>query len=167
MKWWNKELLVMAAVLGLAAHWTWGSDKAIEIGKVPAKIREALKAKWPKADIIRAATDEVDGRTVYGFELSEGSGRAARRWFASFNPDGKVRETQETLKPADLPKSILQVLQKRYPGVRAPKVEKITESEGKLAKVTYELKFAMQVNIDASGKIIEEKDLDFEEAEEE
>lgn len=149
-------------ILLLAAAWAWGAEKKIEIDEVPAKIREAIKTKWPKAKIERAATDEVKGKPVYGFEFSEGKGQAARHWVASFNPDGKLRETREGLKAADVPKTILQALQKKYPAVEQPDVEKITESEGKSAKVTYELKFAMQVNIDASGKIVDERELDFD-----
>jgi len=158
----KRDLLMLTALLVLAAPWTLGAEKKVEMSDVPAKVREAIKAKWPKAKIERAATDEVGGKTVYGFELSERAGGAARKWVARFNPDGKLRGTQEEVKSADLPKSVLQALQKRYPNVKEPTIEKITESEGKQATVTYEFKFAMQVSIDASGKIVEEKELDFD-----
>lgn len=150
---------VAIAATGLCA---WGEEKKIELDEAPAKVREAIKAKWPKAKVERAATDKVGEATVYGFELTEGTGPAPRHWVASFTPDGKLREMREELKTADIPKSILQALQKKYPSVKHPSVERITESEGKSAKVTYEMKFAMQVSVDGSGKITEEKELDFD-----
>ena len=156
------DLVMLTAMLVLAAHWTLAAEKKVEVGDVPAKVREAIKAKWPKAKIERVASDEVKGRTVYDFELSEGAGQTARRWVATFNPDGKLRESREELKLADLPKPVVQTLQKKYPAVERAAVEKITESEGKSAKITYELKFAMQVSIDASGKIVDERELDFD-----
>ena len=164
MKWGERRFRFLAwgAVLALAAHWAFGAEKALDVDDIPAKVREALKAKWPKAKIEHAASDEVKGRTVYGFELSEGAGQKSRKWLASFNADGKLRESREELKPGDLPKPVLQGLQKKFPVIQKAAVERITEGEGKTAKVTYEFKFAMQVNVDASGKIIDEKELDFD-----
>lgn len=155
--------VLLVTALGLTTFWGIaarnGTADDVEVKvKIPAKIKAAIKAKWPKAEIEEITVEEEDGKIVFEFELEEEDGKTEREWTATFSADGKLLETEEEIKLADVPKVVLEALQKKYPLVKKPAVEKITEGEGDSAKVFYELEFSMEVKIDATGKIVEEEE---------
>jgi len=150
---------VLAAVVGLSGLWALAEEKEIPLDKVPPKVLEAVKAKYPKAKIEEAEAEEEDGKTVYEFELEEEDDKGEREWSATFSADGKFIESEEEVKLADVPKATLEALQKKYPLIKKPSVEKVTQGEGAAAKVFYELRFKIEAKIDATGKVISEEEV--------
>jgi hypothetical protein len=52
---------------------------------------KAVKAKYPKAEIVSAEKGDQDGTKVYEFELKEGD----KKWEASFTPEGKFVSSED------------------------------------------------------------------------
>jgi len=150
---------VLAAMIGLSGLWALAEEKEIALDKVPAKVLEAVKAKWPKAKIEEVEVDDEDGKTVYEFELEEEDDKSEREWSATFSADGKFIESEEEVKLSDVPKPTLDALLKRYPLAKTPRVEKVTQGEGAAAKVFYELRFTIEAKIDAAGQVLGEEEV--------
>jgi hypothetical protein len=155
----------VAASLGLTALWATAQVKEILPEEVPAKVAAAIKAKWPKAKIKHVATEEEKDKTLYNLELTETSGEKQKKWGATITADGKIDEIQEPASLADVPKPVLVALAKKYPLIKKPKVDKVTEGEG--AKVMYEFRFGTQTRIDSAGKTLDEIEIELDEGKEE
>jgi hypothetical protein len=144
--------------LGLVARAD-DSDEKVPLDKVPAKIKDALKTKYPNAEIVSASMGDVDGTKVIEFKLKEG----AKEWEAAFTPDGKFHSSEEPLKEADLPVKVKDAFKKKYGDVKVLEMERATTGEGDKAKVVYEIIFEkgkekLEAQFDPEGKfLVEEK----------
>ena len=77
--------VIMGAVLGLFVLASGlQADEKLSLDKVPARIKRALKTKYPKANVVSAAKETEQGKTVYEFKLEDG----AKKWEATFTPAG-------------------------------------------------------------------------------
>jgi hypothetical protein len=157
----------VAACLGLTALWAVAQVKEILPAELPAKVAAAVKAKWPNAKIVQAISQQDEGKTIYNLDFTETSGKKVKKWGATFATDGKFLEVQEPAKLADVPKSVLAALAKKYPLIKKPKVDKVTEGEGPSAKVLYEFRFGTQMRLDTAGKTVDEIEIEFDEGKEE
>jgi uncharacterized membrane protein YkoI len=148
--------LAAALAVGVVA-WA-DDDEKIPLDKVPAKVRDAVKAKYPKAEIVSAGLGNVDGTKVYEFELKQGD----RKWEAAFTPDGKFHSSEEPVaSEADLPAKVKEAFRKKYPDEKVVGIEKETTGEGDGAKVVYEIviekgKDKVEVQLDPDGKFLGE-----------
>jgi len=52
------------------------------LDKAPKVVRDAVKAKYPKAQIVAAEKGDQDGKAVYEFDLKDGE----KKWEVSFTP---------------------------------------------------------------------------------
>lgn len=151
--------LIMGAVLGLFVLASGlQADEKISLDKVPARIKRALKTKYPKAHVVSAAKETEEGKTVYEFKLEDGD----KKWEATFTPAGKFVGTEEAIKEADLPSEVKEALQKKYPEAKVLKMDKETTGEGASAKVVYEIVIQMgtkksEVQFDPTGKFLGEE----------
>lgn len=159
--------LAVAAGIGLTALWAKAQVAEILPDEVPAKVAAAVKSKWPKAKTVNVFSQDDDGKTLYNLVLTETSGKQKRKWGARFTAEGKFLELQESANLTDVPKPVLTALAKKYPLIKKPKVEKITEGEGAAAKISYEFRFETHIRIDATGKTVDEVEVELDEGDEE
>ncbi|MBI3864105.1 MAG: PepSY-like domain-containing protein [Planctomycetia bacterium] len=158
---------ILATTIALSAVWSFAQSKEIPLKDLPAKVSDAVKAKWPKAKIVRAEAQKDKGQTLYNLELAEASGKQQRKFGATLTADGKIDEVQEPAKLADVPKPVLAALAKKYPTIKKPRVDKVTEGEGAAARVMYEFRFGTQMRIDSAGKTLDEIEIELDEGKEE
>jgi hypothetical protein len=130
----------------------------VKLDQVPANVKAALKAKYPKADVVAAEKGDVDGTKVFEFKLKEG----AREWEAAFTPDGKFHSSEEAVKEADVPAKVRDAFRKKYGDVKVVQMEKETTGEGAKAKVVYEIIFEkgkdkLEAQFDPDGKFLAEE----------
>ena len=128
-------------------------EEKVPLDKVPAKVRQALKTKYPRAEVVSAEKEDENGKTVYEFKLKQGK----KKWEASFTPDGDFVGIEEVIKESDLPAQVKEGLRKKYPHAKVLRVEKETTGEGDSAKVVYEIvvqdkKGKREVQFDPHGK---------------
>jgi hypothetical protein len=151
--------VIMGAVLGLFVLASGlQADEKISLDKVPPRIKRALKAKYPKANVVSAAKETEQGKTVYEFKLEDGD----KKWEATFTPAGRFVGTEEAIQEGDLPDAVKKALHKKYPEAKALKMDKETTGEGASAKVVYEIVIQMgekksEVQFDPKGKFLGEE----------
>ena len=148
-----------AVVLALSLNARADEDEKVPLDKVPAKVKDAVKAKYPKAEIVTASMGDVDGTKVYEFELKQGE----KKWEAAFTPDGKFHSAEEPIATeADLPAKVKEGFRKKYPDAKLVSIEKETSGEGDAAKVVYEIIVQkgtekVEVQFDPEGKFLGEE----------
>lgn len=150
-------IAVVSLTLGVGS-WADEGDEKVPLDKIPAKVKEAIKAKYPKAEIVSAAKGDVDGTKVYEFALKEGD----RKWEAAFTLEGKFHSSEEVLTEAQLPAKVKEAFRKKYPDAKVLAYEKAIEGEGTSEKVIYEIliekgKDKVEVQIAPDGKIVGEE----------
>jgi hypothetical protein len=154
----GRSMALIIGLLVLGAAVARADDEKIPLDKVPKKVLEAVKAKYPKAEIVAAEKGDQDGTEVYEFDLKEGD----KKWEASFTPDAKFVSSEEPIKEADLPAKVKEAFKKKYPDAKVVEMEKETTGEGDKAKVVYEIviehgKGKLEVQFDPEGKFLGEE----------
>lgn len=147
-----------AAVLALALGARADEEGKIALDQVPANVKAALKAKYPKATVVAAEKGDVDGTKVFEFKLKEG----AKEWEVAFTPDGKFHSSEEALKEAELPAKVKDAFRQKYGNVKILTAEKETTGEGAKAKVVFEIVFEkdkgkIEAQFDPEGKFLAEE----------
>jgi hypothetical protein len=133
-------------------------DEKIPLDQVPALIKDAVKAKYPKAEIVSAEKGDVDGTKVFEFKLKQG----IKEWEVAFTPAGKFHSSEEPLKEAELPAKVKDAFAKKYTDVKILTCEKETTGEGTAAKVVFEIIFEkgkdkLEAQFDPNGKFLGEE----------
>jgi hypothetical protein len=101
-----------------------GDEVIKSINDVPAPVREAA-VKYCGADIKKISKEKEDGELLYEFEFTSGGADSA----AIFSSQGVLCEVEHTLAASALPKSMMEQIQKRYPGATVARAES-TEVHG-------------------------------------
>jgi len=132
-----------------------GQDKKIALDKVPKPVLDAVKAKYPGAELKSAEEDKEDGKTLYEVALTF----KQLTLDVKLTPDGKFVEIEKAISAKDLPRAVTAVLDSKYPKATINKAEEVTKGD----QVGYEVGLVTADNkkvgleLDAKGKILEEK----------
>jgi hypothetical protein len=151
-------LAACAAALLLVPGTRADDEGRIDLKDVPANVKDALKARYPKAEVVSAEKGDVDGTKVFEFKLKQ----ADKEWEVAFTPDGKFHSAEEPLKEADLPAKVKEAFKKKYGDVKILTAEKETTGEGDKAKVVFEIvfekdKMKTEAQFDPDGKFLAEE----------
>jgi hypothetical protein len=151
-------LLVLLAALGAAAR---AQQAKLTFDKLPKPVRDAVKAKYPKAEVLYATKEKADGKTSYEVYMKhKGKGLDV-----TFSPAGDVEVVEQEIDAKDLPKMVRAAVDKKYSKVSFTKVEEISKATGgKMVVDVYELLFTtgdkktVEMTIAPDGKVTGEKD---------
>jgi hypothetical protein len=151
-------MVALLAAFGLGQGGRADEGDKIDLKDVPAVVKDALKAKYPKAEVVLAEKGDVDGTKVFEFKLKEG----AKEWEVAFTPDGKFHSSEEPVKEADLPAKVKEAFKAKYPDGKVVSCEKETTGEGDKAKVVFEIVFEkgtdkFEAQFDPEGKFLGEE----------
>jgi uncharacterized membrane protein YkoI len=154
-RWWMAAATMAVLVAVVRADDDGGK---VPLDKVPAKVLDAVKAKYPKAKILSAEKGDVDGTKVYELQLKEGK----KEWEVSFTPDGKFFGSEEVI--TELPAKVKEAFDKKFPGAKVTKMEKETTGEGEKARIVYEIFVErgtdhFEIQYDADAKFLSETKL--------
>ncbi len=163
--------LIVAGLLVavLAVGVTLAQDKAKDVDKIPKAVMDALKAKFPKAEI-KKWTKEKEGDTViYDIEFTQ-EGRACE---ADIKEDGTYINYEKAVAAKDLPAAVTKTVNEKFPKATLKEIREETEVKGKDEKViAYEIvlvtaeKKNVEIKVGLDGKILEEEVLGKEEKKE-
>ena len=123
----------------------------IEISQLPKPVSDAVKKKYPKAEIKSAEKGNEDGKTVYEVSIKDGNDNMD----VTLNPEGKILLVEKEVAAKDLPPAVLAAAKAKHPGGNVKLCEELWKDD-KLSgyEVTIETsdKKTAEVEFDAAGK---------------
>src|SRR5262249_22500163 len=143
-------LLVMVSVSRAA-----NSDEK----EIPKKVMDALKAKFPKAEITKWTKEKEGNDVVYDIEFKQ----EGRKFEADIKEDGTILNWEKEIAAKDLPEAVKKAVDKKYPNAKLKEIMEVTEVKGKEEKLEgYEIvletadKKEVEVMVAPDGKILED-----------
>jgi hypothetical protein len=138
-----------------------GDEEKVPLDKLPKAIKEAVKKRFPKADLVSAGKEKEGGKTVYEVTLKE----AGLNIDVTATPDGTITTIEKQIKEKDLPEKVSAALAKKYPRATYKIIEEVWKVKGgketmeyyEALLVTAEKK-KLEVTVTAEGKITKEED---------
>src|SRR5438132_7248650 len=93
---------VVAAGAALAAA-AWADDEKVALDKLPKAVVQAVKAKFPKGEMVRAVKEEEAGKTFFEVSIkTEGNGVDV-----TLTPEGKIVMLESVIAIRQLPKAVV------------------------------------------------------------
>ena len=133
--------------------------KDIEPNKIPKNVMDALKTKFPKAEIHKCTKEKEDGKVVYDIEFKQ----EGRKFEADITEAGVITNWEKEIAASDLPNAVKAAVEKKYPKSTLKDIMLCTDiKEGKETLHGYEItldtadKKAVEVTVAADGKILED-----------
>jgi len=146
-------------LLVLAAAPSRGDEQRVPLGEVPKAVLDAIKARFPEAELKEASKEKEDDETVYEVSLVD----QGRKIDVSVDDEGEIESTETEVAVADLPRAVASAIEAKYPKAAIRKAELIVEFEdGKEDERNYEVeirtdaKKTIEVVLAPDGKIVEE-----------
>jgi hypothetical protein len=144
-------------------------EEKIPLDKLPKAVVEAVKKRFPKAELVAAAKETVDKKTEYEVILKN----EGQKIDVTLTPDGVILGMEKEITAKDLPKAVTKTLKKTYPNADYKKVEEVIKvKDGKETLAFYEVlletadKKTVEVKIEANGKTLTPDTKDSEKKEE-
>ena len=148
----RRMVFAVSALMALTARAGVAEDE-VPLKDLPKAVTDAVKAKYPKAELKEASKEVKDGKTVYEVETKL-SGKGLD---LTVSADGKILETEEEIAVADLPKAVTSAIKAKYPAGTVKTAEKVTKTEGNTTSyeviVALKGKKSRELAISADGKI--------------
>ena len=132
------------------------ADEDIKPSELPSVVTEALKAKFPKAEIKSAEKGEEDGKPIFEVTIKNDKHDID----VTLSPKGEILSFEKTLKMNDLPKAMKRSLNTKYPRATVQVIEEVWEHDkltGYEGVIVTPDKKKVEVNFDPKGKLIEGK----------
>ncbi len=132
-------------------------EEKIPLDKLPKAVVEAVKKRFPKAELTAAAKETVDKKTEYEVILKN----EGQKIDVTLTPEGIILGMEKEISAKDLPKAVTKTLKKSYPKAAYKKVEEVIKvKDDKETLAFYEVlletadKKTMEVKIEADGKLL-------------
>jgi hypothetical protein len=157
--------VVAAVALGLCSPGAARADeKPVKESEVPKPCLDAVKKKYPAAELKGFSREEEKGKVTYEVEIEVKAGEKtkARKIDVELSPEGKIVCEEETIAKDDLPEKVKKALaDSKYGKWDVKRVERIVHDE-KDADASYELVVTsgdekVEVVFDKDGKITKEE----------
>lgn len=138
-----------------------GQDKEdkLDLDKIPKAVMDALKAKFPKAEIHKWTKAKEGDDIIYDIEFKQ----EGRKCEADIKENGTYINYEKEIAAKDLPKAVSDAIRKRYPRAILKEVLEETEVKGKDEKLSaYEVvlvtadKKDVELRLSPEGKILED-----------
>lgn len=135
------------------------SEEPIPQDEIPKAVMDALLAKFPKAKIDKCTKATEGGEVVYDIEFKEGD----RKCEADITEKGAYINYEKAIEAKDLPKTVKDAIETKYPKATLMEIMEETEVKGKDEKlIAYEVvlttadKKEVEVKVSTEGKILED-----------
>lgn len=154
-------LKLCTAILTIAGLMMASSARADEenvpLDKLPAKVKDAVKAKFPEAEFVKASKEVEEGVVLYEVGIRN-KGQTIE---VTTTEDGKIVEIESTIDARTLPPVVTNALLSRFGSLRFLKAEDIVKGDKTYFEVLIEHANGArrtEVQIDKAGKILHEED---------
>jgi hypothetical protein len=154
--------LALLFLLAAVSHAREDKDKEkdkLDLDKIPKKVMDALKAKFPKAKIHKWTKEKEAGAVVYDIEFKQGD----QKFEADIKEDGTIVNYEEEVQAKDLPAAVKKTVDKKYPKAKLKEIMKITDiKDKKEVRGGYEIvletadKKEVEITVADDGKVLED-----------
>ena len=114
------RLVASLAVFGMLVSATAAQEK-VEADKLPQKVKDAVKARFPGHMITQATKELENGAVVYDIEMTVGG----KKHEMDCKEDGTIVDIQNEIDAKDLPAAALNAIKAKYPGSTIKEVGEI------------------------------------------
>ncbi len=149
---------IAALLLALPATHAQEQDK-LELDKIPKTVMDALKAKFPQAEIRKCTKEKEGDIIVYDIEFTQNE----QKLEADIKEDGTIHNWEKQITAKQCPKAVKRAAKKAYPKSTFKEIMEITAvTDGKDALEGYEIvletadKKVLELMLAPDGKIVEE-----------
>lgn len=130
-------------------------DEKIPLDKVPSAVKEAVKKRFPNAEIQEAAKETENGKVTFELNLKDNGQNVD----VIVTPEGVIQTIEKEIAAKDLPKVVADAVAAKYPKANYKKYEEVYKvKDGKEALEYYEViinngEKDIEVEITPDGKI--------------
>jgi uncharacterized membrane protein YkoI len=148
--------LLFAGVLAgqLRAH---GDEEKIALDKLPRAVMNAVKAKFPTAELKGASKETENGKTSYEVTLTLNQANHD----VILTAEGKITAIEKVIKSHDLPRAVADALKAKYGDATIKAAEQISDADDKITAYEVQIvkadKKELEVKLDPEGKILNEE----------
>jgi hypothetical protein len=132
-----------------------GDEQKIPLGDVPKVVLDAIKAKFPAAELKKAAKEVEDGKTTYEISLKDKTTDVD----VAVSAEGKILEIERAIDPKDLPRKVKDAIEAKYPKATVKKAEVLIEFENGAEETSHEVQIvtadgkSLEVVVDDDGEV--------------
>jgi len=151
------KALGVTIVLAVFVSFAGADEEKVPLDKVPAKVLDAVKTKFPRAELVKASKEKENNETIYEVAIKN----EGQNIDVSLKEDGTIIEVEKEIKAEDLPKVVADALKEKYGKVAYKKAEEVIKKD-KLEY--YEVLFEtaenkrFEVEVSPEGKIMKEEE---------
>jgi hypothetical protein len=153
------RLFISVALIALGATCR-GDEQKIPLAELPKVVLDAVKAKFPAAELKEAAKETERGKTTFEVSLKD-KGAAVD---VIVSAEGKITEIERALDVKDLPTKVRSAINAKYPKSTVKKAEERIEFEDGEEERSHEVQLVtadgktLEVVVDENGKVEVEND---------
>jgi hypothetical protein len=133
----------MRAFLSLLALLTIGffaparaDEDKVPLDKLPKAVSQAVKKRFPKAELVEASKETEDGKTEYEVAIKDGGTKID----VTLTSDGTIVSLEKTIAAEDLPKVVIDLLESKYKKAKYKTIEEVIKvKDGKETLEHYEV----------------------------
>jgi uncharacterized membrane protein YkoI len=161
--WFGVSAVAAAIMLATTARADDEKDKKVPLDKVPKAVMDAIKGRFPGADISSVEKEKEDGKVVYDVELKH----EGRKYEMDIQEEGTIIEVEKEVALKDVPEAVTKAVKEKFPNATIKEVMEVNKVKDKEEKpdhyeVTIETgdnkKKEVVVSLDGKIKKGEEKD---------
>lgn len=134
-------------------------EESIPIAKLPKAVTEAVSQRFPKIEMVSAAKETEDSKTVYEVTLKD-KGKSID---VTVSTEGKIQAIEKEVAKDDLPKAVAEGFDAKYAKAKIKRIEAVIHvKDGKESLDYYEFlvekseKENIEVLVSPEGKITKE-----------
>ena len=155
----RKPIGVLAAGLVLAAFvsFAWADEEKVPLDKVPAKVLDAVKAKFPNAELTGASKEKEKDETIYEVSIKHDGHKID----VELKEDGTILAVEKTIETKDLPEKVTDAIKEKYGKVTYKKAEEVIKKDKlEYYEVVIETaeKKVFETEVSPEGKVLKEEE---------
>lgn len=135
------------------------AQEDLQLDQIPQVVMDALKAKFPDAEIHKWDREKEGDIVVYDFEFKQ----VGQNFEADIQENGMIHNWEKAIEVTDLPEAVRATIDEMYPGATLKEIMEITEVKGTDEKLEgYEVvveipdKGETEITIAPDGTILED-----------
>src|SRR6266403_4728332 len=150
---------ILAAALAFAAlvSFVRADEQKVPLDKVPAKVLDAVKAKFPNAELKSASTEKEKNETIYEVTIKNDG----QKIDVELKEDGTIVAIEKTIDAKDLPEKVTAAVKEKYGDVKYKRAEEVTKKDKlEYYEVVIETaeKKVFEAEVSPVGKILREEE---------